>query len=1114
MGSLVAERLAEIENKGISLKSEDGKILFKGRKGTLKDDDKTFLKYNKSEALRYLEWDKLTMQDILRDTKVVSGEKFPLTDIQLAYMLGRNDIKYGSVSCQILLELEYDEMDPVRCEKIWRELISRHEMLRASFTLDGYQWIADKKDFTINYFDYSNLDDDSLNHELTMLRDKEIRARFDLKNEYPFSVSVVKLKNCSYMQLTIEFIVADWISVMMVLKEFETRYFEPEAELPNMTELTFHKYIIAYEKYTDSIAYEKDKLYWLNKLKDIPPAPVINVVSGSPASEPKFIRYKYSLSLDKYLKFKERAQKYKVTPNVALITAYASVLEKWSESSRFSLNLTLLNRMDAGEEIDTIVGDFTTTSLLNVEMEGKKSFCEYCSSIGNELFNNMEHRLFSGVNVVREYAKIKNSDMALFPYVFTSAIGQIKSSLKGKMTDGCVSSTPQVFIDCQAMDGDFGLSINWDVRQGIFPKYTIEKMFKAFGNLVTELAEGNEIWEKFDIMDLPSEDRQIIDAANSTKADLPTHLIHSEVLKRIKDSGERIAAKQEEKTITYKELGEYSGGVAEKLADLGTLIGENVGVILPKSLYELYAVLGIVSVGATYVPIDASGVVHRRDEIITNCNIKKVVTLKSYEESFPNHITRINIDEVRKGTISSLQCLNKFSDNAYIIHTSGSTGKPKGVVITHESAVNTIEDINRRFEIKKDDVLLALSNLWFDLSVYDIFGILSVGGKIVYPEVERYIDPSHWHELVENEGVTVWNSVPAFMEMYYSYISTYNLNNRRFPGIVMLSGDWIGLDLFDNIKKLARSTRCISLGGATEASIWSIFYEYKNKEDWWQSIPYGKPLSNQGFMILDKKMQECPIGVKGELYIRGKGVAKGYYNEPETTEKSFIKFKNGETIYKTGDYGKYMKDGNIEFLGRIDNQIKVHGYRIELGEIESALRSLDYVKDCVVVATSENLKEKNIYSLVVVNKENVSEESILKDISQLIPKYMNPKKIFTVADIPLSLNGKTDRKKSIQLVNEILETLKENSSSDAEVEAMDNVLKTVRTIWLKALDLTDLDVNQDLYDIGADSVIISSVSSELNKTFDDRVAFDKILIQMLNCPTVKATADYIKELLN
>ena len=194
MGSLVAERLAEIENKGISLKSEDGKILFKGRKGTLKDDDKTFLKYNKSEALRYLEWDKLTMQDILRDTKVVSGEKFPLTDIQLAYMLGRNDIKYGSVSCQILLELEYDEMDPVRCEKIWRELISRHEMLRASFTLDGYQWIADKKDFTVNYFDYSNLDDDSLNHELTMLRDKEIRARFDLKNEYPFSVSVVKLK--------------------------------------------------------------------------------------------------------------------------------------------------------------------------------------------------------------------------------------------------------------------------------------------------------------------------------------------------------------------------------------------------------------------------------------------------------------------------------------------------------------------------------------------------------------------------------------------------------------------------------------------------------------------------------------------------------------------------------------------------------------------------------------------------------------------------------------------------------------------------------------------------------------------------------------------------------
>ena len=605
MGSFVAERLAEIENKGISLESKNDKILFKALKGRLSEDDKNFLKDHKAEALKYLERDKLTMQDFLRDTEVFLSEKFPLTDIQLAYILGRNDIKYGSVSCQILLEFEYDEMDPERCEKIWQELIDRHEMLRASFALDGYQSIANKDNFKVAFFDYSELDEKTLKSELTMLREKAIGVQFDLKDDYPFAVSVVKLKKCAYMQLTIEFIVADWTSVMMLLKEFETRYFEPEKALESKTTLTFHKYILAYEKYTDSIAYEKDKLYWLDKVKSISPAPAINVLSDSSAAEPKFRRYRYNLSLDRYLKFKKTAQKYKVTPTVALITAYASVLEKWSESAKFSLNLTLLNRMDADEQINAIIGDFTTTSLLPIDMEAKKKFCEYCALIGNELFNDIDHRLFSGVKVVREYAKTKNSDMALFPYVFTSSIGQMQPSLKGKMTDGCVSSTPQTFIDCQAMDGDFGLSINWDVRQGIFPEHTIEKMFGMFKKTVNELAESDSTWEQTDIIELPPEDREIIDAANSTKVDLPTHLIHSEVLKRIKDSEERTAARQGPKAVTYKELGEYSGGVAEELNRLGVSRNENIGIVLPKALYELYAVIGILAVGGVFFAIDA-----------------------------------------------------------------------------------------------------------------------------------------------------------------------------------------------------------------------------------------------------------------------------------------------------------------------------------------------------------------------------------------------------------------------------------------------------------------------------------------------------------------------------
>ena len=1110
MGSAVAKRLAEIENRGISLESREGKIVFKAARGSLQDEDKRFLKENKPEVLKYLDRAKLTMRDMINHVEVTPGEPFPLTDIQSAYILGRNEIRYGSVSCQILLELEYDGMDPARCREVWQELTERHEMLRASFTLDGYQAITNKKEFQVDYHDYSSLDDRTAESRLAELREKTAARQFDLRNEFPFSVAVIRLRDRSLMQLLIEFIVADWTSVMMLLKEFETRYFEPGKACAGPPELTFHKYMAAYEKYTDSIAYEKDKLYWLEKIKTLPPAPAIEITGSPSTAEARFKRYRYQLSPEKYIRFRDTAHKYKVTPTAALLTAYAAVLGLWSGSLLFSLNLTLLNRMDADEQIREIAGDFTTTDILGIDMREKKKFCEYCSSVGAELFENIGHRLFSGVRVVREYARQKNADMAFFPYVFTSAIGQIKSSLRGKMTDGCVSSTPQVFIDCQAMDGDFGLSINWDVRQGIIPEKTVEKMFETFGRLLDRLAEQESVWEQYDFTGMPSGDRRIIDAANATEADLPVHLLHSEILKRMEDCGGKIAAKQGTTAVTYREIGEYGSGVAAWLRKAGVRRNENIGIILPRSVYQLYAVTGILGAGCVYVPIDSSGAVSRRDEILSNCGITKVITVSSYREALPEGVDRLNVDEAGKGPLSSLKCENALSDTAYIIHTSGSTGKPKGVVITHESAVNTIEDINARFGITGNDAVLALSNLWFDLSVYDIFGILSVGGTVVYPENERYTDPSHWAELVEREGITVWNSVPALMRMYCDHIRQEGQKPHAVPRIVMLSGDWIDLDLFDDLKPFAPDTRFISLGGATEASIWSIFYEYKQKEDWWQSIPYGKPLSNQSFRILNEKKDECPVGVKGELYIAGKGLAKEYFNSPDITEKSFLCDEKGKRLYRTGDFGKYLDDGNIEFLGRIDNQVKVHGYRIELGEIENALHSLPYVKECIAAAVEVRAREKAICALIVSSGQ-VSEDKMIRDISGLLPKYMYPRKIFFTETIPLSANGKTDRRQSAAIIREKLNASGGVPDSCGETEITDDILRTVRDVWRDVLHAGDIDINEDLYDEGADSVVMSLAATRINKLFEEKVAFDQILVQMLNYPTIRETADFIKE---
>ena len=266
---------------------------------------------------------------------------------------------------------------------------------------------------------------------------------------------------------------------------------------------------------------------------------------------------------------------------------------------------------------------------------------------------------------------------------------------------------------------------------------------------------------------------------------------------------------------------------------------------------------------------------------------------------------------------------------AYVIFTSGSTGKPKGVMIDHRGALNTLADINDRFRVGPGDRVLALSSLSFDLSVYDVFGILAAGGAVVFPDPDRERDPAHWAALVRDHRVTVWNTVPALMEMLVAHLGD---GAPPLPfRLVMLSGDWIPVSLPDRIRRVAPpGAQISSLGGATEASIWSILYPIGSVDPAWKSIPYGKSLRNQEVKVRDAQLAECPVGETGRIYIGGVGVALGYYRDPQRTAERFVVHpETGERLYWTGDLGRLLPDGNIEFLGREDLQVKIDGYRVE-----------------------------------------------------------------------------------------------------------------------------------------------------------------------------------------
>jgi SagB-type dehydrogenase family enzyme len=310
---------------------------------------------------------------------------------------------------------------------------------------------------------------------------------------------------------------------------------------------------------------------------------------------------------------------------------------------------------------------------------------------------------------------------------------------------------------------------------------------------------------------------------------------------------------------------------------------------------------------------------------------------------------------------------------AYIIYTSGSTGNPKGVVIDHRGAVNTLVDINRRFQVTAQDRVLALSALNFDLSVYDVFGVLGAGGTLVIPNPAHRRDPQNWAALMVKHQVTLWNTVPALMQMLVDYQNGTQLDTPL--RVVMMSGDWIPLTLPERIKQLWPNCQTISLGGATETSIWSIYHPIDSVDHSKNSIPYGKPLDNQTFYVLDERLEPRPLWIPGNLYIGGIGLAQGYWKDEAKTQASFIIHpQTKERLYKTGDLGRWLPDGNIEFLGREDAQVKVRGHRIELGEIETYLNRHPDLKEGVVMAVGEALQEKQLVAYIVPQKTSVNED--------------------------------------------------------------------------------------------------------------------------------------------
>lgn len=497
-------------------------------------------------------------------------------------------------------------------------------------------------------------------------------------------------------------------------------------------------------------------------------------------------------------------------------------------------------------------------------------------------------------------------------------------------------------------------------------------MIKGFNKIVDFYIE-NGIYSEKDVC-LPEEQILVRNRINSTEVEIKPQCLHQEVFSYAKINPNKIALQGWEnghrKTITYMQLLNKSLKIGNMLKQNGVKEESKVAVILPKGFEQIIAVLGILSIGATYVPIGIHQPLERVKKIFKVANIEFILTEETRTEKFKSIE---NIDILNVGDVVNYSALNFTDINlnydllAYIIFTSGTTGIPKGVMITHKAAWNTIRDVRTKFSITEKDSAMSISELDFDLSVFDIFGILESGGTLEVIDEFNKRNPLAWKEILIKEKITIWNSVPALFEMFLLGFDLIEKTGEL--RLILLSGDWIKKELVPMAKKIWPKSKFVSLGGATEASIWSIYYVVDRIKEEWNSIPYGIPLANQKMRIVNLHGKDSPVKVPGEIWIGGLGVAEGYLNNSELTSEKFVMYDN-QKWYKTGDLGQYDKNGVIEFLGRKDYQVKLNGYRIETGEIDSAVKAEKGVGNAVTILV-KNKNSKLLTTCIVPEKNKV-----------------------------------------------------------------------------------------------------------------------------------------------
>lgn len=1019
-----------------------------------------------------------------------------MTELQKSYVIGAREssVLGGNIS-KSYFEIECSNYDYDKVTAAINMIFIKHQLMHSIVYKDDYLKVLDDYEVNIEKEDFRKFKDIELKNKMKDKRNKIFNTLFNIYEEIQVKCYISILSEKHYI---IHFygtgIVFDGWSHEIIINDLNKILNNEEVK----EELSFKEYVRIINDVNNINFYEEDAAYFLDKLKGIdysPELPLKNQVEK--VNNSSDLQININLTKEMYNKLTKYSCERNVSTFSVLLTLYGKVLERYSQNSNFIINIPKAKRPLEVEGSLNTVGLCSDFSLFVFESFHEKSLIENIKINQEKIIDMQEHSSCSG-NYLLQLLQRENGKQVNIPITFTSTLGINEDNRKNIVKKFVKIHTSQVYIETVVSEINNEIVISMNFVKELFTEEVIHGIADTFYENIIQFINNPYDIEKNKNINICSNDIDVVNELNKTSNDINNEFLVDKFNMIFNNYKDKTAIAFENGSLTYDEVKAYADSFASIIYDkYENKDNIKIGIYLKKGWQQIVCAIGAVLNGIVYMPIDSEmtkdELKHCYDNVGLDCIISEKSLLKSVIDSGINEFIDVQNMFYEKN-INNISFNDNLKNTSIIINTSGTTGRPKSIELTQEGISNCLRYSEEIYNISSEDSILAVTNFCHDMSIFDTLGMLWCGGTVVVPTNGKEKDPKHWLKLMNEYNITIWNSVPALLEMLF--ISNEDSLNDRLKEMktIILGGDWLSPGFAKDILDKCKNASLYNVGGPTETCIWNIYHKVSYDDVIQGKIPYGRPFSNTKYYILNDYMELCPIGVEGTMYVYGKGVSKGYIGLEEETKKKFVNYK-GLRVYNTGDRGKYKHNGDIDMIGRIDNQVKINGKRIELNGIESIISEMEGIISCVVVINTKSKKLAAYYTAAF----KIEPKEIEDYLSDKVTSYMIPKEIEYLEEMPLTKNGKINRKEleSRDIIDNKLQVKGKN-----EIE--NNLINIIKDV----LGLEVVNLNDNFFALGGDSVSAMKVVSLIK----DKMKVELSVYDILNQPVLSGWSSNIEEL--